>query len=63
MTGQKIYTELTKSRQVRTVADSGEGPGDPAPLIFRPNWAPEGTKTFGGETAPSPLSQGLDPAL
>ena len=28
------------------------------PLIFRPNWGPKGRKKF--ETAPPPLSQGLD---
>ena len=51
----------------------GRGQGDPAPLIFRPNWGPEGAKTFGGRPPPPlylwvwitgpPLSQGLHPAL
>ena len=42
------------------MADPGEGPGGPAPLIFGPN------KTFLGTpatTPPPPLSQSLDPAL
>ena len=53
------------------MADPGEGPGGPAPLVFGPN------KNFLGTPAPipppllskglgdraSPLSQGLDPAL
>ena len=58
------------------MADSGEGPGVPAPsLIFRPNWGPKGRKIFFGDWAnpkplnpsppPSPpaLSQGLNPVL
>ena len=38
--------------------DPGEGPGPPAPPIFRPNGDPMDRKTF-LETA-APLSQGLD---
>ena len=60
MTGQKIYTELTQSRQVRTVADSGEGPGGPSPSYFSTKLGPRRDKNIWGETAPSPLSLGLD---
>ena len=60
MTGQKIYTELTQSRQVRTVADSGEGPGGPSPPYFSTKLGPRRDKNIWGETAPSPLSLGLD---
>ena len=34
-----------------TLADPGEGPGRPAPLVFGPNWGPRGRKMF-FETAP-----------
>ena len=60
MTGQKIYTELTQSRQVRTVADPGEGPGGPSPPYFSTKLGPRRDKNIWGETAPSPLSLGLD---
>ena len=44
------------------VADPGEGPGGPAPLIFKPNLGPKGRKKkFSGDRPP--LSQGLDPAM
>ena len=50
------------------VADPGEGPGGPTPLIFRPNGSPKGRKFFlrGGGLKyyffgdRLPLSQGLD---
>ena len=44
----------------------GSGPGGPgSPLIFRPNWGVKGWKVIFGDlpSLPSPLSQGLDPAL
>ena len=46
-----------------------EGPGGPAPLIFRPKWGPKGGKKFFGDRPPlisgsgwppPPLSEGLD---
>ena len=45
-----------------SVADPGEAPEGPAPLIFRPNWGPKGRKNVYLETAPSPppFSKGLD---
>ena len=43
----------------KAVADPGEGRGEPAPLIFIPKWGPKGRKK-NFETAPPPLSQGLD---
>ena len=54
------------------MADPGEGPGGPAPLIFGPNKTFLGTPATtppppllskGQDDRASPLSQGLDPAL
>ena len=41
------------------VANPGEGPRGPAPLIFRRKWAPKGGKKI-FEAGSPPLSQGLD---
>ena len=41
------------------VADPGEGPRRPAPLIFRPKWGPKGRKKIFWRRPP-PLSQSLD---
>ena len=37
-----------------------EGPGGPAPLIFRPKWGPKGGKKFFWRPPPPHLYQGLD---
>ena len=62
MTGKKIYTELTRSRQVRTVADPGEGPGGPSspPYFSIKLGHRRDKKILGGGDRPSPLSLGLD---
>ena len=36
------------------VADPGEGPGGPGPLIFRPKWGPKGRKKFFWRPPPPP---------
>ena len=43
-----------------SVADPGEGPGGPAPLISRLNWGSKGRKLFLDPPPPPPLSKGLD---
>ena len=45
-----------------SVADPGEGPGGPTPLVFRPNEAQRAEKFFFGGQGP-PLSEGLDTPL
>ena len=50
-------TRLKKSMGLRRCWIQGRGPGGTVPLIFRPNWGPEGGKIF---LRPPPLSQGLD---
>ena len=45
------------------MADPGEGPGWPLPLIFRPNWDPKGRKILFSRPILRPLSKGLDQAL
>ena len=49
---------------------SGEGPGGPIPLTFRPKWGPKGGKKFfeppqglDHRPSPRPLSEGLDTPL
>ena len=37
-----------------TLADTGEGPGRPAPLVFRLNWGPRGRKSFFCDHPPPP---------
>ena len=57
-----------------SVEDPREGPGGPAPLIFRPKCGPKGRKNIWGRPPPlsqalddppppSPLSEGLNPPL
>ena len=56
-----------------TVADQGEGPGEPVPPFFRPNWGPKGRKKdrppppfisgSGWQGFPPPLPEGLNPSL
>ena len=53
----KNLTGWQKTQKV--VADPGEGPRDPVPLIFRPNWGRKGPQFF-FLRPPPPLSQGLD---
>ena len=41
-----------------SVADPGEAPEGPAPLIFRPNWGPKGRKNVFWRPRPSPSIKG-----
>ena len=47
----RFMSELA-SFVITSVADPGEGPGGPAPLIFRPKWGPMGGKKFFSRPAP-----------
>ena len=44
-----------KSALISSLADPGEGPGEPPPLIFRPNWGLKGQKEFFGDRASPPF--------
>ena len=59
--GLSLFSTFQKERPAtnKSVADPGEGPGGPAPLMFGPNSGPKGRKIFLGD-GPPPLSKGLD---
>ena len=68
ITMSTIYRGITCCQSPRngfiTVADSGEGPGGPLPpLLFLDQTEARRAEKFFLATGPTPLPQGLDPAL